>query len=147
MSVVSRFLSKLAWSDRRHAGTRCLEWTAGHTTAGYGQFHIGADRVYAHRFAYELWFGSIPDGYQIDHLCRNRGCVSPAHIEAVTPRVNNMRSMSTAALNAVKTHCVRGHEFTPENTYVTPNRGTRQCRKCMKIRGQERRRAMLEQAS
>jgi hypothetical protein len=84
----------------------------------------------AHRVTYALVKGPIPAGLQLDHLCRNTSCVNPNHLEAVTTRENTMRSTGLSALNAKKTHCLRGHEFTPENTYVKRGDGARVCRQC-----------------
>ena len=90
----------------------------------------------AHRVAYETFVGPISDGLQLDHLCRVRDCVNPAHLEPVTPRENVMRSpIAQAALNAAKTHCPQGHPYDEANTYRTP-RG-RVCRAC--AREQQRR--------
>ncbi len=91
----------------------------------------------AHRFSYELANGPIPEGLQIDHLCRNRGCVRPDHMEAVTPRVNYLRGDSVPAKNARKTECKRGHPFTFQNTLVVERPGfhpSRQCRTCKGMR-------------
>jgi len=102
----------------------------GATTRGYGSIQ-GADgkTQRAHRLAYEIFIGPVPPGLHIDHLCRVRRCVNPAHLEAVPQRVNTLRGVSFSAENAVKTHCVNGHEFTPENTYHrSPTH--RQCRTC-----------------
>ena len=108
---------------------------------GYGTFrkaHLVS--VKAHRFAYEFCVGPIPEGLQIDHLCRVRNCVNPDHLEAVSPRENMRRGVSPAANHARKTHCIRGHEFTPENTRLySRKRGLeRVCRACKR---NERRRA------
>lgn len=104
----------------------CWLWT-GSSWKGYGQFTDGR-RVKAHRFAYELERGPIPEGYQIDHLCKNTLCVNPDHLEPVTQYENNMRSNSPAARHARKTHCPRGHDYT--ETAVLNSRGSRECRIC-----------------
>lgn len=86
----------------------CWLWK-GATACGYGYFRHRP----AHRFAYELYRGPIPEGLQLDHLCRVRSCVNPSHLEAVTQGVNLHRGETIAARNAAKTHCPKGHEYTP----------------------------------
>lgn len=100
---------------------------------GYTQFWIDGAKRYMHRVAYEQFVAPIPDGLTIDHLCGNKRCCNPDHLEAVTQRVNNLRAETgPAVMNAAKTHCVHGHEFDLINTYVAPN-GTRKCRKCRAV--------------
>ena len=117
----------------------CWEWRgwrnagSGQTSGGYGRLWISGKHVAAHRLAYELFVGSIPEHLTLDHLCRNRGCVNPFHLEPVTMRDNSLRGISFAAKNAPKTHCPRGHPYDLFNTYVDP-RGRRECRICKRLR-------------
>lgn len=82
--------------------------------------------VQGHRLAYEILVGPIPHGMVLDHLCRNRACYNPAHLQPVSRAENGRRQVNH---NTLKTHCKRGHEFTPENTYMK-SMGKRQCREC-----------------
>ena len=114
----------------------CWEWTGGCNKDGYGIFHV--QRITArwnrcaHRVAYELLVGQIPSGLTLDHTCTNTSCVNPRHLEPVTQRVNLLRGNTVNAVNAAKTHCIHGHEFTLENTYRRPDNGTRACKTCMR---------------
>lgn len=110
----------------------CWQWAGSiQAESGYGYIRLSpTKRSRVHRVAYESIVGPIPDGLQLDHLCRNRACLNPAHLEPVTSRVNTLRGMTVTAANAAKTHCINGHEFTPANTYVNPRRGNRSCRAC-----------------
>lgn len=122
-----------AMVDRSGGPLSCWLWLGG-TARGYGIFWPTTEHSErAHRYAYKLLVGPIPPGLELDHVktrgCTSTRCVNPAHLEAVTPRVNNLRSTSPAAIHAAATHCLRGHEFTPENTYIRPN-GSRNCRAC-----------------
>lgn len=110
------------WSKVEKTET-CWLWTGGTARNGYGSFWDGNRIGRAHRYAYELLVGPIPEGLQLDHLCRVRLCVNPAHLEPVTQQENIRRAMVS------RTHCKRGHEFTPENT-VWLNAKHRRCRKC-----------------
>lgn len=111
----------------------CWLWNGNTTPTGYGQLYVDGQTVYTHRWAYEHFAGPIPDGLTIDHLCRNRSCCNPAHLEPVTNRENNLRGYSLSARRARQTHCLRGHEFTDENTYRDA-RGRRYCRACKRQR-------------
>lgn len=96
---------------------------------GYSQLSVEGKHWYGHRLAYTLKYGDIPAGMVIDHLCRNRRCVNPDHLEVVSRAENVLRGESLNAQNARKTHCKYGHEFTEANTYRCKN-GTRQCKRC-----------------
>jgi hypothetical protein len=118
----------------REVSTGCVVWTGAHDGNGYGNlYYRPAKRDYryirAHRLAYELFVGPVPEGLNLDHLCRNPPCFNPAHLEPVTPAENVLRGISPNAINARKTHCKRGHEFNQENTRINCD-GYRQCREC-----------------
>jgi hypothetical protein len=110
--------------------TGCWRWMGYTQPDGYGRFRSAAGRtVSAHRFAYEMLVGPIPEGLTIDHLCRIRPCVNPAHLEPVTHRENVLRGETVTAANAAKTHCAQGHAYDEANTY-TDAKGSRHCRSC-----------------
>lgn len=130
------------WSKVEAQGP-CLEWAAGRDSNGYGNFQLSETNVSvpAHVWAYRHLVGPIPEGMELDHLCRNRGCVDPSHLEPISHRDNILRGNAPAAQNARKTHCVRNHEFTPENTYLAPNgdQFRRVCKTCRRERDRARR--------
>lgn len=107
----------------------CWLWTGLTDIRGYGLFHVDRMSRRAHRVSYETYVGPIPHGMTIDHLCRVVACVNPEHLEPITRSENTRRSNNIFMQNARKTHCVRGHEFTDENTYRT-RRGYRGCMEC-----------------
>jgi hypothetical protein len=114
-------------SKIRQLRNGCWLWQAAVTNT-YGRVWYGGRMVYAHRLVYELLVGSIPDDAELDHLCRERRCVNPAHGEIVTARENRRRQGSN---NARKTHCPAGHPYNEVNTYRYPD-GRRQCRICLR---------------
>jgi hypothetical protein len=114
--------------------TGCWNWTGTLRPDGYGVIVRGDKSgrlVRAHRLAYQTLVGPIPKGLVIDHLCRNKACVNPDHLEAVTQRVNTLRGSSPVARRSEQTHCVNGHELAGDNIYIHPQRGTRNCRTCL----------------
>src|SRR3990167_6386730 len=125
MSLSDRILGQ----SQPEPNSGCWLWTGADDGNGYGTLTVGRVMRKAHLYSYEAFVGPIPEGLQLDHLCRVRCCVNPDHLEPVTQRENILRGMGIAAVNARKTFCKHGHEFSAENTRVRKN-GTRQCRAC-----------------
>lgn len=123
----------------------CWEWIGFLLPNGYGRISWNGEKQYIHRVAYEIFAGPISAGLEIDHLCRNRACWRPSHLEAVTRRVNTLRGESFAATKARQTHCVNDHPFDDANTYFAPN-GTRKCKECRRVARQRSYRKQREAA-
>jgi hypothetical protein len=140
MGLPAKFWSRAVFDDQGY-GTPCLTWVARRTRAGYGSFVVKRRSRYAHRLSYTAVKGPIPVGLVIDHLCRNRACINPDHLEPVTNRENILRGNTIMAANAAKTHCPEGHEYTPENTRLRTGAGkaqSRECRTCARIKSRAR---------
>ena len=120
--LIQRFYNKVEKTDS------CWNWK-GSCDGHYGLFRIGKKLFKAHRVAYEIKNGIISDDKHLDHLCRNKLCVNPNHLEIVTLRENILRGNSVVAKNARKFQCKYGHEFTPENTIMRKD-GGRECKIC-----------------
>ncbi|SRR6266498_2862095 len=133
-----RFWAKVAMGDGD-----CWLWTGATMPNGYGRFGVGGSKgALAHRWSYEYMIAQIPPGLVIDHLCRNRACVNPWHLEPVPQQVNVMRGRGPEIMKAMRsgfTHCCRGHEFTPHNTRVD-KRGRRSCKACFRVADRDRKR-------
>jgi hypothetical protein len=145
------------FKDRIPVGPKdqCWNYAGSISQAGYGSMYLYTGKrtiqYLAHRVVYVALRGEIPEGFEPDHTCRNRRCVNPWHIEVVAKRVNVLRGVGPTAINAQKTHCIRGHEFTPENTGWHRKYGGRFCRTCVNASNREsckrrrRRRAASEE--
>jgi HNH endonuclease len=139
---VNPFIRAMARLDTSNPAI-CWEWP-GSLSRGYGK--IGTRNLSplpVHRVVYEGIVGPIPAGMELDHLCRNRACANPAHLEPVTHRENGRRGFSGPGINARKTQCVKGHPFTESNTRLSA-RGSRSCRECHRLGEAARRRVALD---
>jgi hypothetical protein len=137
---LSEIAARFAAKTERNLSTGCLEWTGARCgqKSQYGAFTWPARRqIVAHRAAWLIVHGEIPDGYEIDHLCRNPICVAIEHLDAVPQIVNWQRGRSVTRMNALKVSCPRGHAYNEANTY-TDRRGRRSCRACRREKRAER---------
>jgi len=130
-SAVNRIYDKLL---KKKSG--CWQYIGKLDKNGYGRVRDNYTRKLIHRAMYEHLIGRIPDKMVIDHLCRNRGCVNPSHMEVVTQRENILRGYGVTARNSRKLNCKRGHGLNGENLYMT-TKGSRQCIKCRNILGRK----------
>lgn len=134
-SLAERFWVKVnkngSLSSHRPDLGPCWIWIAAINAKGYGIMSVDVGSTLVHRISYKISGGVIPDGMQIDHLCRVRNCVNPKHLEVVTPRINTHRGYGPAAMRARKTHCPKEHPYSGDNLYVSPT-GNRQCRICIR---------------
>jgi hypothetical protein len=142
-STALRFWAKV---DAGGGAGACWPWLAS-KERGYGKFGVNGSNARAHRIAYELAFGDVAGGMVLDHLCRNRACVNPLHLEAVSNKDNLMRGAgNNGALYVHKTHCNKGHPLIPENLYlrkVMRRERDYQCKTCSIERASKARRDRL----
>ncbi|WP_445238441.1 HNH endonuclease signature motif containing protein [Leucobacter sp. USCH14] len=145
--VEKRFWAKV----NKNGDGGCWVWVAHVDKLGYGRLRVGGRQgrmVGAHRVSWMLCVGEIPDGADIDHLCRNPSCVNPAHLEPVSHKENIRRGVAGAVNRArqlAKTHCPQGHEYDGRNTHLRPN-GSRSCRACARDYARRRYVAKKEQS-
>lgn len=124
--------------DERPGLGPCWEWTAGTTAQGYGGFHPSKTvMVLAHRWSLQQAQGELDPMKVVDHLCRNRRCVNPDHLEQVTNEENLRRGAGFALRNGMRDSCKNGHPYTADNTYIEPNGNGIRCRACARIRDRQ----------
>ena len=123
--TASRFLSKVKKGE-----SGCWLWTSTLNNKGYARLFVNRRPILMHRWAYIFYKGPIPEGLELDHLCRVPHCVNPDHLEPVTHRENNLRGNTLPGIHARKTHCPEGHPYNEENTYRRPGKASRECRIC-----------------
>lgn len=122
--------------DRSGGPEACWEFVGARDPNGYGRIRHGDNARLAHRVAYEISVGPIPDGLTLDHLCRNTSCVNPAHLEPVTVGENVLRGTAPSAVAARKTHCKNGHPLSGGNLQMEGSK--RRCKTCQKLKEQKR---------
>ena len=122
-------LVKRFWSKVRKTPNGCWLWTACLNEHGYGVFELHRRTFKAHRISYVLLKGQIPEGLELDHVCRNPKCVNPGHLEPVTHRENILRGDTVWGIAARRPTCVHGHLLSGHNLYIRPN-GSRNCLQC-----------------
>ena len=130
MLLLNKKQHKNFWAKVDKSGI-CWEWTGNKTKDGYGLFGLNYKTKLVHRISYEIKYGDIPEGLQIDHTCRNRSCVNPVHLESVTQQ-ENMRRGLAGQNNKIKTRCPKGHEYTPDNIRKSKY-NKRGCKTCDRI--------------
>lgn len=133
-AVLARIMSRVHVDERG-----CWVSSYAKTGNGYCSIKVDGRLLRVHRLTFELLRSPIPEGLQLDHLCRRRDCCNPEHLEPVTPRENVLRGEGVCAVNARKTHCPRGHAYTPGNLAAYPPHG-RACLTCKRDRERERQR-------
>lgn len=137
LTLFRRFFGHILPTPHPTLPTPCWQWTGTfNKSTGYGILSQSGQTQYCHQISYREFVKEIPDGLEIDHLCRNRACCSPIHLEAVPPAINNLRGEGNAAKNARKTHCKTGHLLSGDNLFID-NQGHRQCRACSRRRTRE----------
>lgn len=144
MELLSNFFGKINFTDS------CWYWTAGKTKAGYGMFVEKGKHIYAHRFAYKTFKSKLTKGLVLDHLCRNRACVNPEHLEEVTMKTNYERGVAPEKFtrwNAYKDSCKKGHPLVTSNRYFRQSKPHwRECNECRRLASKEYQRRVRSSA-
>jgi len=128
------------FAERIMPAESCEIWVGNMNANGYGRISVGGKHVLAHRYAWERANGPVPDGMELDHLCRNHACVRLSHLEPVVHRVNVLRGEAHCAVVVRTGVCKRGHSYDEQNTHVGPD-GKRYCRACRAMRARAYRKA------
>lgn len=145
LSELEEFISRFELQDNG-----CLVWTKQTYNGGYGVTSIRGVLGRTHRLMYSLVMGPISDDLVLDHLCLNKACANPAHLEPVSNTTNILRGTSPSAQNARRTECVNGHRFNRKNTGQGLNIGgrpRRYCRECKRIREAARRTKLMARSA
>lgn len=146
-----KYLSKLErFFNKVNTQGNCWLWTGAHHQDGYGVFNSSPRLVGSHRWLYEEIYGRLPKGLEIDHVCRTPACVKPSHLEAVTHSVNVKRGTAgqrCTERSRLVIRCPKGHEYSQDNTYITPGKPTRHCRQCVRDRCREYQRKLQDKAN
>ena len=131
---MKKSLEDRLWAKINRSGPEeCWEWTGARISTGYGRIRINGRTASAHRTVYELFVKPIPDGLTIDHLCRNRACMNPRHMEPVSHKVNTLRGNTVGAVNQQKMTCPKGHTYDRESFNGRYRDGTRKRRRYCSI--------------
>jgi hypothetical protein len=141
-NTIQDILLRLVICDPTTLETGCWEWPGAKSVGGYGKSILNRRYVYVHAAVYEHFCGPMPEGLELDHLCRNRACANFEHLEPVTHRENRVRGRNA---NEEKTHCLRGHPLSGETCYVNA-KGHRRCRVCKMINWRRRKEEVRDAA-
>lgn len=148
-AIAARHIESDCWIDKVAEGNGgCIIWTGAQNSDGYGNAWVAGAAYRAHRVAFVAAAGAdVPAGLELDHLCRNRACVNPAHLEAVSHKENVLRGTAPTAQQSRMAHCAQGHRLSDPASLYAPDaaRGKRQCAKCREV--SERRRRFVVRAA
>lgn len=150
MQTISLWVLERFWRKVAKTNDGCWIWTGAKSDTGYGTFNLGRGHtVLVHRLSYQLAKGNIPVGLELDHLCRNKACVNPEHLQPVTRSVNTLRGngpLLTKLKFAAKTHCPNGHPYDEANTFINAD-GHRGCLICRREKTRRHRRKLAQVAA